>query len=99
MGIAEDIDSSVRGSVPSRPKTLLKRLEDGLIRLANAAGYNRPTVADSFDVGYRTTWRKERRAHAFQLPLSTLYEQADLGDGAAQLEDPESIVETLFDAA
>ena len=100
-GLAEDIDNSVRGAVPSSPKTLLKRLEDELIRLAIAADIERTVVADGFDVGYRTTWRKERRAHAFQLPLSTLYEQADLGDEAeaAQLEDPESVVETLFDAA
>lgn len=76
-GLAEDIDSSVRGEVPSSPKTLLKRLEDELIRLAIAAGVERTVVADSFDVGYRTTWRKERRAHAFQLPLSTLYGEAD----------------------
>lgn len=78
-GLTEDIDVSARGRIPDSTRTLLKRAEDEQIRLAIAAGYDRPTVADVFDFSYRTTWRKERRAHAFQLPLTVLYGQADVG--------------------
>lgn len=77
-GLAEDIEVSARGRVPTSTRTLLKRAEDEQIRLAIADGYDRPTVAEVFDFSYRTTWRKERRAHAFQLPLNLLYRQPDI---------------------
>lgn len=43
-------------------------------------------VVEVYDFGYRTTWRKERRTHAFQLPLTTPYNRADVGQDGAQME-------------
>ena len=54
----------------SRRRTLLRWAENELNRQTIAAGCNRTTVAKVYDFGYRTTWRKERGMHAFQLPLT-----------------------------
>lgn len=51
---------------------LRQRIEDEQVRQALARGCDRETVADVLDITRRTTFYKEKRAHAFDFPLSTI---------------------------
>ncbi|WP_302080578.1 HNH endonuclease [Salinibaculum rarum] len=71
-GLAEQVSNSSRGRIPDDPQTLLQRAEDERVRQALDRGCDRDAVADVIGVCSRTTWHKEKRARAYDLPLDAL---------------------------
>lgn len=68
-GLPNQIDRSARGRIPDDKDKLLQRFEDEMVRWLLDAGLDRPTVADIVEVGERTTYHREKRARAYQIPL------------------------------
>lgn len=72
-GLVEQLsNSSARGRIPDDPQTLLQRAEDERVRRALDRGCSRDEVANVIGVCSRTTWHKEKRARAYDLPLDAL---------------------------
>lgn len=71
-GLAGQIVSSTRGRIPDEPQRLLQRIEDEQVRQALDRDCERETVADVLGITRRTTFYKEKRAHAFDFPLSAI---------------------------
>lgn len=71
-GVVGQIEDSKRGRIPDDMQTLIRRVHDERVRQALARGCDRATVADVFDVAERTTWYKQRRAQAYDFPLTAV---------------------------
>jgi hypothetical protein len=71
-GLVEQISNSVRGRIPDDPQTLLQRAEDERVRQALDRGCDRDAVAEVIGIVPRTTFHKEKRARAYDLPLDAL---------------------------
>ena len=71
-GLPADITTSERGRIPDDTKELARRIEDERIRRALDRGLDRGTVANSFGVTERTTYYKQHRAEAYDLPLGQI---------------------------
>jgi len=69
-GLVEQIEHSARGHIPTDPQALIQRVEDEQVRQALNRGCDRGTVMDVLDVSRRTTFHKEKRARAYDFPLS-----------------------------
>jgi hypothetical protein len=71
-GEESPINRSARGYIPETEPTLQKRIEDELVRFLLAHGWDRQVVADAVGIQYRTTFHKERRAQAYEIPLQAI---------------------------
>jgi len=71
-GLVGQISNSARGRIPDEPQTLLQRAEDERVRQALDRGCDREAVADVIGIVPRTTFHKEKRARAYDLPLEAL---------------------------
>jgi hypothetical protein len=69
-GLTEQIENSARGHIPDDPQLLLQRMEDEKVRQALDRGCDRSDVINVFDVSRRTTFNKQKRACAYDFPLS-----------------------------
>jgi len=69
-GLIEQIENSARGHIPDDPQLLLQRMEDEKVRQALDRGCDRTDIIDVFDVSRRTTFNKQKRACAYDFPLS-----------------------------
>jgi hypothetical protein len=70
--LPSQISTSERGRIPEDIQTLLQRAEEERLRRALDRGCDRETVADVMGVASRTTWHKEKRARAYDFPLTAL---------------------------
>lgn len=93
MGASNQIDRSARGRLPDDKDMLLQRFEDEMVRWLLDYGFDRSTVADIVDVGERTTYHREKRARAYQIPLG---DQSP--SGASYRSTSDSAVESLESA-
>lgn len=93
-GLTEQIEHSARGHIPSDPQTLIQRVEDEQVRQALERGCDRQPVMDVLDVSRRSTFHKEKRARAYDLPLDALRRSGDGGQhpegSASSDETPET---------
>jgi hypothetical protein len=71
-GLRSQIEESERGRIPEDPQSLIRRVNDERVRRALARGCDRDTVTEVFDIAERTSWHKQRRAQAYNFPLSAL---------------------------
>jgi hypothetical protein len=99
-GLTAQIANSSRGHISDDTQTLLRRASDERVRQALDRGIDRQTVADVFDVHRRTTFIKQKRARAYDLPLDALTDAggrptADPDDG----DDTDGHVPGVGDAA
>ncbi len=69
-GLIEQIENSARGHIPDEPQLLLQRMEDEKVRQALDRGCARKDIISVFDVSRRTTFNKQKRACAYDFPLS-----------------------------
>ncbi len=69
-GLIEQIENSARGHIPDDPQLLLQRMEDEQVRQALEHGCDRNDVIEVFGVSRRTTFNKQKRACAYDFPLS-----------------------------
>jgi hypothetical protein len=53
-------------------QSLIRRVNDEQVRRALNRGCDRGTVTEVFDIAERTSWHKQRRAQAYDFPLSAL---------------------------
>lgn len=75
-GFPHQIAHSARGQIPEENKQLIKRVEDERVRRAIDRGCDRETIAQILGIVPRTTWHKERRARAFDIPLEAVEGQS-----------------------
>jgi len=68
-GAPEDIDTTVRGQIPSDREELMDRLTDELLRRILHAGVSRSTLAELFDCSPRATFYMAKRAGALRIPV------------------------------
>jgi len=71
-GLAEQIEHSSRGRIPSDPQLLLQRGEDEYVRQALERGCDRDAVMAVLDISRRSTFYKEKRARAYDFPLAAI---------------------------
>ena len=71
-GLPDDISMSERGRIPPSVEALIQRVIDEHVRRAVDRDVDRQAIAEVFDVGTRTTYHKESRARAYQIPLDQL---------------------------
>lgn len=71
-GLPSQISTSERGRIPEDIQTLLQRAEEERLRRTLDRGCDRETVADVMGIAGRTTWHKEKRARAYDFPLTAL---------------------------
>ena len=71
-GLADDVAHSSRGRIPENDQALIQRIEDEQVRRALDRGCSRELTAKVLDVHPRTTWHKQRRAQAYDIPLDAL---------------------------
>lgn len=71
-GLVGQIETSKRGRIPESPQSLLQRIEDEYVRQAMSRGVDRATIQTVFDISKRTTFYKEKRAHAYDFPLEAI---------------------------
>lgn len=71
-GLPDDVVHSSRGRIPDNVQTLIQRIEDEQVRRALDRGCDRELTAEVLDVHPRTTWHKQRRAQAYDIPLEAL---------------------------
>lgn len=71
-GLVDQIEESERGRIPEDTQSLIRRVNDERVRRALARGCDRETVTEVFDIVERTSWHKQRRAQAYDFPLSAL---------------------------
>lgn len=89
-GLAEQIEHSTRGRIPSNPQLLSQRVEDEYVRQALERGCDRDAVIDVLNVSRRSTFYKEKRARAFDIPLAAIQKRGGgrpLTDDAGQEDD------------
>ena len=89
-GLVEQIEHSARGHIPSDPQTLIQRVEDEYVRRALERGCDRDAVMDVLDVSRRSTFYKEKRARAFDIPLAAIQKRGGgrpLTDDASEEDD------------
>lgn len=68
-GLADQIETSARGHIPDDRQVLLQRAEDEQVKRALDNGCARQAVMDVFELSRRSTFNKEKRAHAYDFPL------------------------------
>jgi hypothetical protein len=93
-GLVEQIEESERGRIPEDTQSLIRRVHDERVRRALARGCDRETVTEIHGIAERTSWHKQRRAQAYDFPLSALERggsesSRDRGD-TAQDEAPDT---------
>lgn len=95
-GLAEQIEHSMRGRIPSDPQLLSQRVEDEYVRQALERGCDRNAVMDVLDISRRTTFYKEKRARAFDIPLAAIRKRGggrpltdDVSDEADAINAPD----------
>lgn len=71
-GLPNDIVHSARGRIPDNVQTLIQRIEDEQVRRALDNDCSRELTAKVLDIHPRTTWAKQRRAQAYDIPLEAL---------------------------
>jgi hypothetical protein len=73
-GLAEQIEHSSRGRIPSASdaQLLLQRGEDEYVRQALERGCDRDAVMAVLDISRRSTFYKEKRARAYDFPLAAI---------------------------
>ena len=71
-GLAEHIEHSSRGRIPSDAQLLLQRAEDEYVRRALERGCDRDAVMAVLDISRRSTFYKEKRARAYDFPLAAI---------------------------
>ena len=71
-GLAEHIEHSSRGRIPSDAQLLLQRAEDEYVRQALERGCVRDDVMAVLDISRRSTFYKEKRARAYDFPLAAI---------------------------
>ena len=71
-GLPGQIVESERGRIPDDMQSLIRRVHDERVRRALERGCDRATVVEIFDIAERTSWHKQRRAQAYDFPLSAL---------------------------
>ena len=69
-GLPSQINTSKR-RIPDDEHPIVKRTVDSLVNAALARGCDRETVADVFDLHFRTTYRIQYRAQAYNFPIET----------------------------
>lgn len=95
-GLVEQIEQpSARGNIPDDPQVLLKRAEDEMIRRALDRGCDRGEIVNVFDVTRRTTFAKQKRACAYDFPLSALTRGGSPDDN--HTEQPEATSDITAD--
>jgi hypothetical protein len=89
-GLAEQIEHSTRGRIPSNPQLLSQRVEDEYVRQALERGCDRDAIIDVLNVSRRSTFYKEKRARAFDIPLAAIQKRGGgrpLTDDAGEEDD------------
>lgn len=88
-GLVGQIDFSARGRIPTNPQTLLQRVQDEFVRRALDRGCDRDAIMAVLGISRRTTFYREKRAHAYALPLDAIDRRNggrppadDAGDGS-----------------
>ncbi|GGL64381.1 HNH endonuclease [Halocalculus aciditolerans] len=69
-GLVEQVENSARGHIPDDPQLLLQRMEDEQVRQALDRGCDRSDIIDVLGISRRTTFNKQKRACAYDFPLS-----------------------------
>jgi hypothetical protein len=101
-GLRSQIEESERGRIPEDMQSLIRRVNDEQVRRALNRGCDRETVTEVFDIAERTSWHKQRRAQAYDFPLSALERggspesSRDRGDAAG--DDVDDAVDTTVAA-
>jgi hypothetical protein len=68
-GAPEDINSTIRGRIPTDEEELMDRLTDELLRRLLDAGVARSKLASLFDCSPRATFYMQKRAGALRVPV------------------------------
>ena len=95
-GLAEQIEHSTRGRIPSDPQLLSQRVEDEYVRRALERGCDRDAVMDVLDISRRSTFYKEKRARAYDIPLAAIRKRGGgrpLTDAVSDEDDAETPAE------
>lgn len=71
-GLVGQIETSMRGRIPSDPQLLVRRMTDERVRQALEQGCDRGMIASVLGVTERTTYHMQKRAHAYDIPLDAL---------------------------
>ena len=71
-GLVGQVEQSARGRIPTDPQTLLQRIQDELVRQALDRGCDRDAIMAVLGISRRTTFYREKRAHAYALPLDAI---------------------------
>jgi hypothetical protein len=71
-GLVGQIDYPARGRIPSDQQTLLQRVQDEFVRQALDRGCDRDAIMAVLGISRRTTFYREKRAHAYALPLDAI---------------------------
>jgi hypothetical protein len=71
-GLVGQVEQSARGRIPTDPQTLLQRIQDEVVRQALDRGCDRDAIMAVLDISRRTTFYREKRAHAYALPLDAI---------------------------
>jgi hypothetical protein len=69
-GLTEQVENTARGHIPDDPQLLLQRMEDEQVRQALERGCDRGDIIDVLDISRRSTFNKQKRACAYDFPLS-----------------------------
>jgi hypothetical protein len=102
-GLAEQIEHSSRGLIPSGA-LLLQRAEDEYVRRALERGCDRDAVMAVLDISRRSTFYKQKRARAYDIPLAAIRQRgggrsltdnvSDETDAAEAVDGPEAAENT-----
>ena len=100
-GLAEQIEYSTRGRIPSDPQLLSQRVEDEYVRQALERGCDRDAVMEVLDISRRSTFYKEKRARAYDIPLAAIRKRGGgrpLTDDVSDEADAPDLPETAGEA-
>jgi hypothetical protein len=71
-GLPSQIENPARGHIPEDRQRLIQRVEDEQVRRALDRGCDRDMVTAVLGISKRSTFYKEKRARAFDLPLDAI---------------------------
>jgi hypothetical protein len=71
-GLPSQVETSARGHIPGDRQLLIQRVEDEQVRRALDRGCDRDMVTAVLGISERSTFYKEKRARAFDIPLDAI---------------------------
>lgn len=86
-GLPSQIETSARGHIPGDRQLLIQRVEDERVRRALNRGCDRDMVTAVLGISERSTFYKEKRARAFDIPLDAVADRGGTSPSESARED------------